>query len=259
MVTGMSPIVGVRYKCAVTNNFDICEQVERLGAIPGHVFLRIPRPLPIPTEPLHAAAARKPQCVPLLPMSFAATQAGVGSRVNHNIECDYCGQNIVGPRYQCANCDDFNMCEKCTVKGVDHFADHVFLVLRENTPPPPPGSTPKALVSMYHPDLYPSDMATATNTTTKRGGLKRTTSFSKRKSNQEEGQEEKAKGLLRTRSFISRGKRQSALLPSRNAYDVRPMRSLFGLLVSLLEEPLLPTELFMLGCKVKAMLATCSK
>ena len=49
--------------------------------------------------------------------------------------CDVCGTSpLVGVRYKCVNCDDFNMCEKCDASGAgehEHFPMHVFLKLRQ--------------------------------------------------------------------------------------------------------------------------------
>lgn len=49
------------------------------------------------------------------------------------IICDHCETAIVGIRYKCGNCPDFDLCETCeAIEGV-HNQDHVFLKLRRPT------------------------------------------------------------------------------------------------------------------------------
>lgn len=57
---------------------------------------------------------------------------------NHNqaftehkdIICDNCeSENIMGVRYKCSECDDYDLCEKCEAKGV--HSHHTFLKIRK--------------------------------------------------------------------------------------------------------------------------------
>ncbi|XP_006818867.1 next to BRCA1 gene 1 protein-like isoform X2 [Saccoglossus kowalevskii] len=46
------------------------------------------------------------------------------------IICDHCGQTIVGIRYKCGNCADFDLCEQCeAIEGI-HNDTHVLLKMR---------------------------------------------------------------------------------------------------------------------------------
>ncbi|KAL5005842.1 hypothetical protein ScPMuIL_017000 [Solemya velum] len=52
----------------------------------------------------------------------------------HNgVICDHCQCNIVGTRYKCGNCPDFDLCEECENIYGAHDPDHVFLKLRRPT------------------------------------------------------------------------------------------------------------------------------
>jgi len=51
------------------------------------------------------------------------------SIIHFGVICDNCGETIVGIRYKCSNCPDFDLCEKCEPQGV-HFPDHVFLKVK---------------------------------------------------------------------------------------------------------------------------------
>ncbi|KAK3083203.1 hypothetical protein FSP39_016634 [Pinctada imbricata] len=50
---------------------------------------------------------------------------------HNNVYCDFCEKVIVGPRYKCCNCVDYDLCEQCEgIYGV-HDPNHVFLKLRK--------------------------------------------------------------------------------------------------------------------------------
>jgi hypothetical protein len=47
------------------------------------------------------------------------------------IFCDCCNKAIVGVRYKCGHCVDYDLCEECEAKTGVHIPSHVFLKLRQ--------------------------------------------------------------------------------------------------------------------------------
>lgn len=72
---------------------------------------------------------RKPQCI--------LNESMYPNEVHTNVICDGCGANpIIGVRYKCSVCKDFDYCEQCEEK-LDH--PHAFLKIKRA------GQAPKAI------------------------------------------------------------------------------------------------------------------
>lgn len=62
-----------------------------------------------------------------------AQESSKPSVVHSNVVCDGCGNDdtpLVGVRYMCTNCDNYDLCEKCLLNGVvtgKHQADHCMM------------------------------------------------------------------------------------------------------------------------------------
>ncbi|XP_064597849.1 next to BRCA1 gene 1 protein-like [Liolophura sinensis] len=56
--------------------------------------------------------------------------SGHPSYVHDGIICDNCNQTIVGVRYKCGNCADYDLCEACETQDGIHTPEHVFIKLR---------------------------------------------------------------------------------------------------------------------------------
>ncbi|XP_033728100.1 next to BRCA1 gene 1 protein-like [Pecten maximus] len=52
---------------------------------------------------------------------------------HEGIICNFCERVIVGARYKCCNCVDYDLCEECEAVNGVHDTDHVFLKLRKPT------------------------------------------------------------------------------------------------------------------------------
>jgi hypothetical protein len=93
------PLVGVRYKCSVCPDYDLCSKCE--------------------SKNIH------PDDHPLIKL-----KEGPRQDIHHGITCDGCGvAPISGARFKCTVCHDFDLCEKCEAKNT-HDASHALIKLR---------------------------------------------------------------------------------------------------------------------------------
>jgi len=60
--------------------------------------------------------------------------APASAPVVHDALCNYCQNQIVGVRYKCTQCPDFDMCEKCKNQGI-HDPTHKLTAITENVRP----------------------------------------------------------------------------------------------------------------------------
>ena len=148
-------ITGTRLKCLNCPNLDscsnpVCEQKHLLN-YPNHTFILIQEPLPLAPQ-----KGNLPEPTALSPVFTFADPA----TDNHGISCDGCQQNIVGVRMMCVNCEEFNLCRNCYANKKAHIKFHVFAKIDNKVLPQFPNSTPKCLVQVLDPLLYPMRSAT---------------------------------------------------------------------------------------------------
>jgi replicative DNA helicase len=95
----MAPIKGVRYHCEKCRDFDFCEKCYKEKKDQhGHSFQAIKKSIVLPPQ--------KPNCVKFC-----------GKTVHRTVTCDGCGKfPIVGIRYKCGVCPNFDFCEECEKK-----------------------------------------------------------------------------------------------------------------------------------------------
>ncbi|XP_067942385.1 uncharacterized protein [Watersipora subatra] len=133
----MSPIVGPRYICGVCGNYDLCEKCEAQPRErvhdPTHLFLKLKFPATRPSPKqrlLKAGAIDMGQNQVLSEDKHIIKDRSRKTEISYT--CDNCSVSpIVGTRYKCGNCLDFDLCERCELMSeVIHKAKHVFLVLR---------------------------------------------------------------------------------------------------------------------------------
>eukprot|EP00761_Pharyngomonas_kirbyi_P003756 gb/GECH01003760.1/.p1 GENE.gb/GECH01003760.1/~~gb/GECH01003760.1/.p1 ORF type:complete len:3504 (+),score=578.80 gb/GECH01003760.1/:1-10512(+) len=127
-VCNMFPIQGVRYTCAVCEDYDLCESCYQTAEQhdPTHIFVKIRRPIHLNPAPLPN----------LYPSDWQETNQ-FQSNVHHNTQCEACGMNpICGTLFKCENCNNFVLCEQCgTQEYLHHDRLHVFLLIRRPLPP----------------------------------------------------------------------------------------------------------------------------
>jgi hypothetical protein len=111
-------ISGIRYKCTICHDFDLCAWCEDKRAqvgphSPDHVLLKIYVP-----QQVAVTVASPPQ-------------DHSGSVYHPNIICDGCDTAIYGVRYHCGNCLDYDLCEVCEAAGLHQEHDHMFIKMRK--------------------------------------------------------------------------------------------------------------------------------
>jgi len=55
--------------------------------------------------------------------------------VHSHVFCDACKAPVRGIRYKCANCPDYDLCQRCENKGGAHDPEHLFLKIYKPLPP----------------------------------------------------------------------------------------------------------------------------
>ena len=113
------PIKGNRYKCSSCENFDYCftcyKKFECQGNSPSvetravhdlsHKFMLVARV---------GAAAVPPPAPPRIPDPALASSVTKIVHKHDDVRCDSCNAlPIVGVRYKCVNCPDYDLCEIC--------------------------------------------------------------------------------------------------------------------------------------------------
>lgn len=134
-------IRGHRFKCVKCADYDLCNACKLMGHHSRHNFECISFPIPAVIEAdisadsdfceNQVAEEERHQCTE---QSSAALETALLSQeerlvVHNNVWCDLCHRVITGPRFKCANCDDFDLCSECEMKA-EHDPDHVFLKIR---------------------------------------------------------------------------------------------------------------------------------
>ncbi|KAG8852806.1 hypothetical protein FRB96_008494 [Tulasnella sp. 330] len=139
-----STVKGIRYKCQVCRDFDLCEAcmgennhggvVHTAHFDEEHAFTPITAPQRRRRFLETLAASRVRRHIRNQTAAAVPTADGtpLDARPIHRAYCDVCEKTIVGSRHKCLDCRDYDMCDECIVSKRDkHDAKHQFLELKE--------------------------------------------------------------------------------------------------------------------------------
>lgn len=98
----MNPIRGIRYKCTVCPDYDLCSTCEASGRhAADHPLIKIAKGKRVPEAEVHSGVA-----------------------------CDGCRQYpLQGIRYKCTVCPDYDLCSSCEAKGL-HPPEHNLIKIK---------------------------------------------------------------------------------------------------------------------------------
>ncbi|RMZ75857.1 hypothetical protein DV737_g5067, partial [Chaetothyriales sp. CBS 132003] len=117
------------------------------------------QPIRVPQEDWDDTAG-SPDMLGIL-YSISRDQARRDSYIHRGIECNSCGAcPILGVRYHCSNCFDYDLCELCEANQV-HVKSHVFYKIR--IPAPSRGPIKQVLPNWYpgNPNAFPTNLPRA--------------------------------------------------------------------------------------------------
>jgi len=127
------------------------ELSQALDWITEHPDLPMSQPPPVQQAPQQQPSAQQqfsPEAMAAF-LAAAASASGISQQpgqapataptttaapVVHDALCNYCQKQIVGVRYKCTVCPDFDMCEECKNKGI-HDPTHAMTAITENIRP----------------------------------------------------------------------------------------------------------------------------
>ncbi|GAO49855.1 hypothetical protein SAICODRAFT_5574 [Saitoella complicata NRRL Y-17804] len=158
--TKQSYITGIRYKCAICADTDFCASCEAhpdflKSKCAGHPLVKFRAPVdgcdvtayqdgvriagkPEPTENpkweqrLNKAAASAEKATQKFESRKVAVPTDMKVFRHHGIICDGCDRDVVGDRWICATCPDFDLCSHC-FNSKTHDRKHAFVLLKKPT------------------------------------------------------------------------------------------------------------------------------
>ncbi|KAF8336445.1 uncharacterized protein EI90DRAFT_3152608 [Cantharellus anzutake] len=123
-------ILGFRHKCLDCEDFDLCNSCKtnaREAHDMSHTFVKFNTPgeVVVYRRPEPAATTVPPLSAP--PVPPAPSDQPQDPTVVHNAMCDLCDSRVVGDRYKCTRCPDFDVCRACFPLSPEEHPYHAFV------------------------------------------------------------------------------------------------------------------------------------
>ena len=114
---GTSPLAGSRFKCAVRDDYDLCESCEAKNPKQPYPMVKIYQPNQVPAG-IMVVVGEGRRTKHNMMFGRCGTPNNLGATACHRgIVCDGCNiRNFHGPRFKCSVRNDFDLCESCEAK-----------------------------------------------------------------------------------------------------------------------------------------------
>ena len=126
----LGPVIGIRFKCAVRRDFNLCERCKATKPQSYYPMIQINNPgddsakgvpAAAPSRAPVAAPNRAPVAAPSREPVAAPIRAPVAAP-SHERRCDECGMDpIIGPLYTCTRRNNYDLCSSCEMKKNQPF------------------------------------------------------------------------------------------------------------------------------------------
>jgi hypothetical protein len=109
-------IRGIRHKCKECRDYDLCETcvVDKEQVHPSHSFQAIEKPV-----------------APVASVCPFVQREADSSKAIHWATCDQCQKRIIGLRFKCEACDDYDLCGECFQVQEEVHPDHEFTIIEK--------------------------------------------------------------------------------------------------------------------------------
>ncbi|KAH9951018.1 hypothetical protein B0H21DRAFT_685870 [Amylocystis lapponica] len=127
-------IVGVRHKCLDCPDFDLCSDCIAVPALVAnheggrHQFFEISRPGDVIVHTVFSGdGQREPRQRRSRRTPSVSSPIALPEPAAHDARCNMCDSSIVGDRYKCLNCPDFDSCGSCFQIMREQHPNHGFV------------------------------------------------------------------------------------------------------------------------------------
>ncbi|GAA5909837.1 hypothetical protein JCM5296_001832 [Sporobolomyces johnsonii] len=130
----LKTIVGSRFKCKGCSNYDLCDLCVDFRSEfhpTAHAFVEIVRPGAQHLPTTRGCFDQEAVPVPAVTEQQPKPDEKPVAPVVHNATCDLCQETIVGVRYKCVECPDYDVDASCYASIAELHPHHNFIPIRE--------------------------------------------------------------------------------------------------------------------------------